>query len=127
MAKFKGCPRCGKKMPLEIKGQCEQCKKDKYKYLKNLPGIKREKVQQVYNNTQWNRVRFEAIKRAEGLCEVCRAKGKTKAGEEVHHIVKVANGSNASHYDLGNLVYVCRKCHRAIEGMSPEEIIKFIG
>ena len=126
MAKYKGCPRCKRKMPLEVKGQCEECKRKRYKYLKTLPSVKRDRVQKVYNNPQWARIRLEAIKRANGLCEVCKAQGRLRAGNEVHHIVKVANGNNDTHYDLDNLIYVCTRCHRTIEGMNVEEIIKYI-
>lgn len=83
-------------------------------------------MQKVYNNQQWARTRIEAIKRAKGLCEVCKAQGRIGAGNEVHHIIKVANGNNNSHYDLENLIYVCTKCHRVIEGMNVEEIVKYI-
>lgn len=124
--KYKGCPRCKRKMPLEVKGQCEECKRSKYKYLKTLPSVKRDRVQKVYNNPQWDRVRLEAIKRAKGLCEVCKAQGRVRAGNEVHHIVKVANGNNDTHYDLNNLIYVCTRCHRAIEEMDVEEIFNYI-
>ena len=113
-------------MPLEVKGQCEICKRDKYKYLKILPSIKRDRVQKVYNNPQWSKVRLEAIKRANGLCEVCYAKGRLREGNEVHHIVKVSNGNNDTHYDLDNLIYVCTGCHRYIEGMNAEEVLNFI-
>ena len=126
MAKYKGCPRCKRKMPLEVKGQCEECKRSRYKYLKTLASVKRDKVQKVYNNPQWARIRLEAIKRAKGLCEVCKAQGRLRAGNEVHHIVKVASRNNDTHYDLGNLIYVCTRCHRAIEGMNAEKIIKYI-
>ena len=124
--KYKGCPRCKRKMPLEVKGQCEECKRSKYKYLKTLPSVKRDRVQKVYNNPQWDRVRLEAIKRAKGLCEVCKAQGRVRAGNEVHHIVKVANGNNDTHYDLNNLIYVCTRCHRDIEEMDVEEIFNYI-
>ena len=124
MAKYKGCPRCNRKMLLEVKGQCEECKRSRYKYLKTLPSVKRDKVQRVYNNPQWARVRLEAIKRAKGLCEVCKAQGSLKAGNEVHHVVKVSNGNNDTHYNLDNLIFVCTKCHREIEGMNAEEILK---
>lgn len=124
--KYKGCPRCKRKMPLEVKGQCEECKRSKYKYLKTLPSVKRDKVQRVYNNPQWARIRLEAIKRANGLCEVCKAQGRLRAGNEVHHIVKVASGNNNTYYDLDNLVYVCTKCHRTIEGMNAEGFLRYI-
>ncbi len=126
MAKYKGCPRCKRKMPLEVKGQCEECKRNRYKYLKTLPSVKRDRVQKVYNNPQWARTRLEAIKRANGLCEVCKAQGRVRAGNEVHHIVKVANGNNDTHFDLDNLIYVCTRCHRAIEGMTVEEVLVLI-
>ena len=124
--KYKGCPRCKRKMPLEVKGQCEECKRSRYKYLKTLPSVKRDRVQRVYNSPQWVRIRLETIKRANGLCEVCKAQGRLRAGNEVHHIVKVANGNNNTHYDLDNLIYVCTKCHRAVEGMKFEEILEYI-
>lgn len=125
MAKYKGCPRCKRKMPLEVKGQCEECRRSRYKYLKTLPSVKRDRVQKIYNNSQWARTRLEAIKRANGLCEVCKAQGRIREGNEVHHIVKVANGDNSTHYDVNNLVYVCTRCHRNIEGMNIEEIMKY--
>lgn len=126
MAKYKGCPRCKRKMPLEVKGQCEECKRSRYKYLKTLPNVKRDRVQRVYNNPQWARIRLEAIRRANGLCEVCKAQGRLKAGNEVHHIVKVVNGNNDTNYDLNNLIFVCTKCHRAIENMNSKQIVYYI-
>ena len=113
-------------MPLEVKGQCEICKRDKYKYLKTLPSIKRDRVQKVYNNIQWSKTRLEAIKRANGLCEVCKAQGRLKAGNEVHHIVKVANGNTDTHYNLDNLIYVCTRCHRDIEWMNMKELMNYL-
>ncbi|WP_294406828.1 HNH endonuclease [uncultured Clostridium sp.] len=124
--RYKGCPRCKRKMPLEVKGQCEECRRKRYKYLKTLPSVKRDRVQKFYNNPQWARVRLEAIKRANGLCEVCKAKGRFKAGNEVHHIVKVANGNSRTHYDLDNLIFVCTKCHRVIERMNIQQMVSFI-
>ena len=44
----------------------------------------------------------------------------------MHHIVKVANGNSNTNYDLDNLIYVCTKCHRDIEGMNVEEIVKYL-
>ena len=53
-------------------------------------------------------------------------KGLSEGNIKVHHIVKVANGNNDTHYDLDNLIYVCTSCHRAIEGMNAEEIFEYI-
>ena len=121
--KYKGCPRCGKKMPLEVKGQCEECKKKRYKSYKELPGSRRAKAQEVYNNGEWRRVRAEVIKQAGGLCEVCKAQGKLKLGNEVHHIIKVSRGNAATNYNLNNLIYVCTSCHRKIEGLNHLELL----
>ena len=123
---YKGCPRCGRKMPLEIKGQCENCKQSKYNFYKELSRVQRDKTQPVYNNSQWARIRQEVIKRAVGLCEVCHALGKLTKGQDVHHIIKVVSGDNSTHYDIDNLVYLCRKCHKRIEGLSKREILEYI-
>lgn len=69
---------------------------------------------------------MKLLREQNGLCEVCKAQGRLRAGNEVHHIVKVANGNNNSHYDLDNLIYVCIRCHRIIEGVDAEEIFKDI-
>lgn len=121
--KYKGCPRCGKKMPLEVKGQCEECKKKRYKSYKELPGSRREKAQVVYNNSEWRRVRREVIKQADGLCEVCKAQGRLKKGDEVHHIVKVSRGNSSTNFNLNNLIYVCTSCHRKIERLNLQELL----
>lgn len=126
MARYKSCPRCKKKMPLEIKGQCEECRKNKYKYLKNLPGLRRDKAQGVYNNSQWNKTRYEVIKRAKGLCEVCYSKGQLKQGKDVHHIIKVRQGDNRTNYDINNLIYVCEPCHSKIEGLNHQQLLEII-
>ena len=69
---------------------------------------------------------MKLLREQKGLCEVCKAQGRLRAGNEVHHDVKVANGNNDTHYDLDNLIYVCTRCHRAIEGMNVEEVMKYI-
>ncbi|CAI3641792.1 5-methylcytosine-specific restriction enzyme A [Clostridium neonatale] len=69
---------------------------------------------------------MKLLREQKGLCEVCKAQGRLRAGNEVHHVVKVANGNNDTHYDLDNLIYVCTRCHRAIEGMNVEEVMKYI-
>lgn len=124
--KYKGCPRCGKKMPLEIKGQCDECRKGRYKSMKELPGLKRDKVQAVYNNDQWRRVRAEVIRKAKGLCEVCKAQGRVRAGRSVHHIIKVSHGNSATNYNINNLIYVCDSCHRKIEGLNSSQLLAML-
>ena len=126
MPRFKGCPRCGKKMPLEIKGQCLECKSARYKYRNNLPGIKSRKVQEVYDDPRWKKVRYEVIKRAKGLCEVCKCHGRVRSGQEVHHIIKVRQGDGNTNYNMDNLIYVCVKCHKKIEGLNHEQLLEYL-
>ena len=126
MAKYKSCPRCRKKMPLEERGQCQECRKNKYKYLKTLPGLRRDKAQGVYNNNQWSKTRYEVIKRAKGMCEVCYSNGKLKPGKDVHHIIKVRQGNNRTNYDINNLIYVCESCHSNIEGLNHLQLLELL-
>lgn len=126
---YKLCNNCMSKIPRDIKGNlCNNCSKERYKAIKQY---KREnnivnKEQKIYNKNIWRRVKNEAIKRAKGLCEVCYTFGINKPGDEVHHIVKIKDGDNSTHYDIDNLVYVCKKCHKAIEGLDKTELIKYL-
>lgn len=58
-----------------------------------------------------------------GMCQQCNANGKTKAGDEVDHIVPVARGGDER---LTNLTLLCRECHhyktRQERMMSVDEI-----
>ena len=126
MPRYKGCTRCGKKMPLEIKGQCETCKNARYKYMKNLPGLKSKKVQEVYEDSRWRKARYEVIKRAKGLCEVCKCHGRVRPGQEVHHIIKVRQGDSSTNYNINNLIYACVKCHKRIEGLNHEQLLEYL-
>lgn len=123
---YKYCYRCGEKINADIKGNyCEKCKseirKDKKKYSIS------DETQKVYNST-WDKVRKEALKRANYRCEICEVKGVTPIveAEEVHHIIKVRDGNNSTHYDLDNLVCVCKKCHKKIEGKNKLELIEYL-
>ena len=124
---YKYCYKCGDKMPVDLKGvYCQKCrthiKKDKQEF------TNQDENQKVYNKSIWRKVREEALKRCNYMCEVCNTKGITpeKAADEVHHIIKVDDGSNATHYDLDNLICVCKKCHRTIEGKNKQELIEYL-
>lgn len=47
------------------------------------------------------------MERAGGACELCGATDNL----EMHHIVPLCNGGA---HDVGNLILVCRTCHRAV-------------
>ena len=124
---YKYCYRCDDKMPVDIKGvYCQKCRthirKDKEEMTNKI------NIQKVYNKSAWRNSREEALKRANYMCEVCNVKGITppKAADEVHHIIKVEDGNNATHYDLDNLICVCKKCHKKIEGRNKQELISYL-
>lgn len=113
-------------MGVEEKGvYCKSCKKDIRKDKRKYSVA--DENQSVYNS-KWNKVKEEALKRAGYKCEVCETKGITPhvPAEEVHHIIKVRDGDNSTHYNLDNLVCVCKKCHRKIEGKNKQELIKYL-
>ena len=58
-----------------------------------------------------------------GLGEVCKAHGRLRTGNELNHIVKIANGNNNIQYDLDNLIYVCTN---AIEPLREWRVKKYV-
>ena len=58
--------------------------------------------------SRWDRIRQRVIRRANGLCEHCTARGQVKQGREVDHIKPVAQGGTD---DDDNLQYLCIECH----------------
>lgn len=123
---YKECFGCRKKIPLDNKGvYCPECRAKIYKYKDENYSVKKD-TKKVHGSSAWRKVRTEALKRSNYMCEVCEIKGEIKEAKEVHHIVKVADGDNSTHYNLDNLVCVCDDCHRKIEGMNRIELIKYL-
>lgn len=74
----------------------------------------KEYAKGFYRSKAWKRAREQAIVRANGLCERCRANGIYKPGCIVHHkehITPENIGNNKVTLDLNNLEYVCEDCH----------------
>lgn len=74
----------------------------------------KEYAKSFYKSKAWKSARQQAIIRADGLCERCRAKGIYKPGCIVHHkkYITPENIGNAKiTLDLNNLEYVCENCH----------------
>lgn len=60
----------------------------------------------VYNTSEWKKVRRVVIVRANGLCEQCKAKGIIKPGKEVDHIIELTDKNKKNWniaYNLDNL------------------------
>lgn len=123
---LKLCAKCKNMIPKSTKGwYCDKCRKiNNREYNKyNNKNIK-EKVNKVYNSSKWRKTR-DKIRRSNAFCEVCKELNiQGVLAEEVHHIVKVKYGDESTHYDPNNLISVCSRHHKLIEGMSKEKLIE---
>lgn len=75
----------------------------------------KEFAESFYKSTGWKNCRDAYLKSKGGLCEECYKMGKIVPAEEVHHIVFITpdnvNDPNVT-LNFGNLVALCRECHR---------------
>lgn len=74
----------------------------------------KEYAKDFYKSDAWKKARVAVIKRANGLCERCRAAGQYKPGVIVHHKKYITPGNIHDArvtLDLNNLEYVCEDCH----------------
>ena len=74
----------------------------------------KEYAKDFYKSAAWKRARQTVIKRANGLCERCRAAGLYRPGVIVHHkdYITPENIHNPGvTLNLGNLEYLCEDCH----------------
>lgn len=116
---FKMCIKCKTMIPLKGKSYCDSCTKER-----NKERSQYSEAQSIYNKGKWRKVKNSAMQRANGLCEVCLCYGRRTIAKEVHHIITVIEGNEETHYNLDNLIACCRSCHKKIEGMSKENLIK---
>ena len=61
-------------------------------------------------NSQWDRIRLQALKRDNHLCQPCLKAGRITEAREVDHIKPKANGGTDA---MVNLQSICRECHAA--------------
>ena len=83
-----------------------------------------------YNSQQWHNMRAYIIKRDQGLCQDCLAKGLIVPAEEVHHIIPIQpeNITDPSiTLNEENLISLCRECHRARHGKEKRYQVDEIG
>lgn len=119
--KLKLCKGCKDMIQLSGSAYCSKCQS---KYKKEVYESKnKSNPQLVYNKGRYKKARQECMNNANGLCEVCYYYGIRRIAKHCHHIIKVTEGNDNTHYDSNNLVAVCYKCHNKIEGMSKEELI----
>lgn len=74
----------------------------------------KEYAKGFYQSDAWKKARQTVIKRANGLCERCRASGRYVPGAIVHHKEYITPGNIHDAritLALDNLEYVCEDCH----------------
>ena len=78
------------------------------------------RYQRLLNSKRWQEVKAIVWRRAEGLCERCKAEGIITGSMtkqlDCHHIVPVESGRTVQEmerlcYDVNNIMLVCQDCH----------------
>lgn len=120
--------------------KCKYCLKIHDRYVECDSKIKHKKNKQkdkynddrykvyndCYNTTRWKKVREEVLKKSNYMCEICKQLGILNYEDiQVHHIEKIIDNPYKM-YDEDNLLVVCRKHHREVEGMNENEIIEYV-
>lgn len=88
----------------------------------------KEYAKDFYKSDAWKKARVAVIKRANGLCERCRAAGQYKPGVIVHHKKYITPGNIHDArvtLDLNNLEYVCEDCHNKEHKAKPNSRYTF--
>lgn len=74
------------------------------------------RYQRLLNDKRWKLLRAEVFRRANGLCELCKAEGFITAGVDVHHIKPVEQAKTVQEmerlaYNPANCQLLCIPCH----------------
>ena len=69
-----------------------------------------EKYDSFYQTKEWKLLRNQKWVSANGLCEMCRAKGIIKAAREIHHKIPIEEDWS-KRLDYDNLIALCSDCH----------------
>lgn len=69
-----------------------------------------EKYNSFYQSKEWQLLRQAKWVDADGLCEMCRAKGIIKAAKEIHHKIPIEEDWS-KRLDYDNLIALCSDCH----------------
>lgn len=88
----------------------------------------KEYAKDFYKSAAWKRARQTVIKRANGLCERCRAAGLYRPGVIVHHkdYITPENIHNPGvTLGLDNLEYLCEDCHNKEHKAKPNNRYRF--
>ena len=74
------------------------------------------RYQKLLNDKRWKLLRAEVFRRANGLCELCKAEGFITPGVDVHHIRPVEQAKSVQEmerlaYNPNNCQLLCVACH----------------
>ena len=75
-----------------------------------------QRYQKLLNSKRWKELRAAVFRRANGLCELCKADGFITQGVDVHHIRPVEQAKTVQEmerlaYDPANCRLLCIPCH----------------
>ena len=75
-----------------------------------------QRYQRLLNDKRWKLLRAYVFRRANGLCEMCKAEGFITPGVDVHHIKPVETGRTVQEmerlaYNPNNCQLLCIACH----------------
>lgn len=85
----------------------------------------KEKYKSFYNSKEWKRLRAMKFVQADGLCEICKMKGKINQGIDVHHIIPIEKDWN-KRFDYDNLILLCKECHNEMHDRNGSDFTKFL-
>ena len=74
------------------------------------------RYQRLLNDKRWKLLRAQVFRRANGLCEMCKAEGFITPGVDVHHIRPVEQAKTVQEmerlaYNPNNCQLLCIACH----------------
>ena len=74
------------------------------------------RYQKLLNDKRWKLLRAEVFRRANGLCELCKAEGFITPGVDVHHLRPVEQAKTVQEmerleYNPNNCQLLCVPCH----------------
>ena len=73
---------------------------------------------EIYLTPRWRRLRNAILRAVGGVCQSCHKRAAT----EIHHKHPIRDGGEI--YDPGNLIPLCRRCHRAEHDISPIQLAR---
>ena len=84
---------------------------------------------EVYQDPRWEPCRQYVLARDMGLCQWCKAKGLTRAGNEIDHIVELTaenKGDPNIAFNPNNCRTMCHDCHNARHGRNGSGLSEFL-